>query len=129
MPVIQNSLGEMVDLATGKVMGRAEGTVTEVPTSPEALRRVGAPEVEESGKDRVKSIINQASWVINSSLFSFPDASVRAIGKGLGLNEDEVFQFTRYFNRGEQAPKNAAERWTIASAECAARIATARTAM
>lgn len=119
MPVIQNALGEMVDLATGQVVGRAEGAGP-APTElgpPSDMRRAGGPEVELSGADKVKSLVNNLSWGFNAGLFALPDAAQRVIGKGLGLNEDEVFQFTRFFNRGETRPQNSADRYARAIGE------------
>lgn len=119
MPVIQNALGEMVDLTTGQVVGRAEGAgpaPTEV-GPPSDMRRAGGPEVELSGMDKVKSLVNNLSWGFNAGLFALPDAAQRVIGKGLGLKEDEVFQFTRFFNRGEIRPQNSADRYARAIGE------------
>lgn len=119
MPVIQNALGEMVDLATGQVVGRAEGAGP-APTDlgpPSDMRRAGGPEVELSGADKVKSLVNNLSWGFNAGLFALPDAAQRVIGKGLGLNEDEVFQFTRFFNRGETRPQNSSDRYARAIGE------------
>lgn len=119
MPVIQNALGEMVDLATGQVVGRAEGAgpaPTEV-GPPSDMRRAGGPEVELGGMDKVKSLVNNLSWGFNAGLFALPDAAQRVIGKGLGLKEDEVFQFTRFFNRGETRPQNSADRYARAIGE------------
>lgn len=122
MPVIQNALGEMVDLTTGQVVGRAEGAGP-APTDlgpPSDMRRAGSFEVELSGMDKVKSLVNNLSWGFNAGLFALPDAAQRVIGKGLGLNEEEVFQFTRFFNRGEIRPQNSADRYARAIGEGAA---------
>jgi hypothetical protein len=119
MPVIQNALGEMVDLTTGQVVGRAEGAGP-APTEsgpPSDMRRAGGPEVELSGMDKVKSLVNNLSWGFNAGLFALPDAAQRTIGKGLGLKEDEVFQFSRFFNRGETRPQNSADRYARAIGE------------
>lgn len=119
MPVIQNTLGEMVDLATGQVVGRAEGAGP-APTElgpPSDMRRAGGPEVELAGADKVRSLVNNLSWGFNAGLFALPDAAQRVIGKGLGLNENEVFQFTRFFNRGEIRPQNSSDRYARAIGE------------
>ena len=107
MVTLTNARGEQVDLSTGEVVGRAEGTPTE------ALPRQTKEEVPSSALDKV----NQFSWGFNSALFALPDAAQRAIGRGIGLDDDQVFQFSRFFNRGEKAPQNAAERYTRAIGE------------
>ena len=111
MATILNTQGQLVDLTTGQVVGRAEGA----PTAIDPLK-AGAPEQITEGVDKVKGLINNASWGFNSALFSLPDAAQRIIGKGLGLNDDQVFQFAKFFNRGEVAPKNSGERYARAIA-------------
>lgn len=107
MVTLTNARGEQIDLSTGEVVGRAEGAPTE------ALPRQTKQEVPSSALDKV----NQFSWGFNSALFALPDAAQRAIGRGIGLDDDQVFQFSRFFNRGEKAPQNAAERYTRAIGE------------
>jgi hypothetical protein len=51
---------------------------------------------------------------MNALMFSIPDAGVRAIGRGLGLDDKEVTTLTKIFNTGERAPKNSAERYARA---------------
>lgn len=117
MPVIQNALGEMVDLTTGEVVGRAEGAPAPAPATPAGMRQAGGPEVQKSGTDKVRSLVNNLSWGFNAGLFALPDAAQRVIGKGLGLDENEVFQFTRFFNRGETRGQNVGERFARAVGE------------
>jgi len=111
MATILNTQGQLVDLTTGQVVGRAEGA----PTAVDPLK-AGAPEQITEGADKVKGLINNASWGFNSALFSLPDAAQRVIGRGLGLDENQVFQFAKFFNRGEVAPKNSGERYARAIA-------------
>jgi len=114
--VIENALGELVDLATGEVVGRTKDApppATQVGT-PAEMRKAGGPEVELSGTDKVRSLINNFSWAFNASLFALPDAAQRAVGRGLGLKEDEIFQFAKFFNRGETRPQNSADRYARA---------------
>lgn len=108
MRTITSTDGEVFDLDTFKVVGRAEGVPTEV-----APRTEQKTEVPSSALDKV----NQFSWGFNSALFALPDATQRVIGRGLGMNEDEVFQFTRLFNKGERAPQNITERFVRAIGE------------
>jgi len=112
MPTIMNTQGQLVDMTTGEIVGRAEGAPTAVEP-----RKAGAPEQITEGADKVKGLINNASWGFNSALFSLPDAAQRVIGRGLGLDENQVFQFTKFFNRGEVAPKNSGERYARAIGE------------
>jgi hypothetical protein len=107
MATLTNTRGETIDLATGDVVGRVEGAPVE------AEPRKTKTETPSSALDT----INQLSWGFNSALFALPDAAQRAIGKGLGMGEDEVFQFTRLFNKGEKAPQNTVDRYTRAVGE------------
>ena len=115
MPTLMNSRGEMVDFATGEVVGRAEG----VPTATTDPRAGGpaAPDVQTQGGDRVSGLLNNLSWGFNSALFAIPDAAQRLIGKGMGMDEKQVFQFTNLFNKGVQAPRNVEERYARAVGE------------
>lgn len=115
MPTLMNSRGEMVDLSTGEVVGRAEGTPTTT-TEPRA-GGAAAQDVQTQGMDRVNGLLNNLSWGFNTALFSIPDAAQRLIGKGMGMDENQVFQFTRLFNKGAQAPRNAEERYARAIGE------------
>lgn len=108
MNTITTGDGKVIDLDTLEVVGRAEGTPTEV-----APRKEQKTEVPSSALDKV----NQFSWGFNSALFALPDATQRVIGKGLGMKDDEVFQFTRLFNKGERAPQNVTERFVRAIGE------------
>ena len=107
MVTLTNTRGETVDLTTGEVVGRVEGAPVE------AEPRKTKQEIPSSAMDT----INQLSWGFNSALFALPDAAQRAIGSGLGMKEDEIFQFTRLFNKGEKAPQNTADRYTRAIGE------------
>jgi len=115
MPTLMNSRGEMVDLTTGEVVGRAEGVPTTT-TDPRAGGQA-APDVQTQGGDRVSGLLNNLSWGFNSALFAIPDAAQRLIGKGMGMDEKQVFQFTNLFNKGVQAPRNVEERYARAVGE------------
>lgn len=110
MATIMNAQGQMVDMTTGEVVGRAEGTPTQVDP-----RKAGVP--DQVVANPVTGLVNNLSWGFNSALFSLPDAAQRVIGRGLGLDEKQVFQFSRFFNRGEVAPKNSGERYARAIGE------------
>ena len=115
MPTLMNSRGEVVDFATGEVVGRAEGVPTTT-TDPRAGGQA-APDVQTQGGDRVSGLLNNLSWGFNSALFSIPDAAQRLVGKGMGMDEKQVFQFTNLFNKGVQAPRNIEERYARAVGE------------
>jgi len=115
MPTLMNSRGEMVDFATGEVVGRAEGVPTTT-TDPRAGGQA-APNIQTQGGDRVSGLLNNLSWGFNSALFSIPDAAQRLVGKGMGMDEKQVFQFTNLFNKGVQAPRNIEERYARAVGE------------
>lgn len=107
MATLTNTRGETIDLTTGDVVGRIEGAPIE------AAPRKTKEETPSSALDT----INQLSWGFNSALFALPDAAQRAIGNGLGMKDDEIFQFTRLFNKGEKAPQNTVDRYTRAVGE------------
>jgi hypothetical protein len=112
MPTFINTQGQVVDADTGEIVGRAEGAP--VATEP---RKAGAPDQVTEGADKVKGLINQASWGFNTALFALPDAAQRVIGRGLGLDDKQVFQFAKFFNRGEVSPRNSLERYSRAAGE------------
>ena len=115
MPTLMNSRGEMVDFSTGEIIGRAEGAPTM--TADPLAGGKSAPDVQTQGMDRVNGLLNNLSWGFNTGLFAFPDAAQRLIGKGMGMDEKDVFQFTKLFNKGVQAPRNAEERFARAITE------------
>jgi hypothetical protein len=115
--IVKDVNGVMHDLSTGQVLGREEGAPTE-----RQARAPGAPEIPSNAFDK----LNQLTWGIQTAMFSLPDAAQRAIGKQLGMGEDEVFQFSRLFNkslpeklggRTERAPQNIEERFARALGE------------
>ena len=115
--IVKDVNGVMHDLSTGQVLGREEGAPTE-----RQPRAPGAPEVPSNAFDK----LNQLTWGVQTAMFSLPDAAQRAIGKQLGMGEDEVFQFSRLFNkslpeklggRTERAPQNIEERFARALGE------------
>jgi hypothetical protein len=114
MATILNSQGQLVDFTTGAVTGRAEGAP--VVTDPRKGGQ-GAPEQLTEGGDKVKGLVDNFSWGFNSALFALPDAAQRVIGRGLGLDDKQVFQFTKFFNRGQVAPRNSGERYSRAIGE------------
>ena len=103
--------GEVIDFATGKVVGRTDGAPTSV------APRESKQEVQTQGGDRVRGLLNQASWGFNAGLFALPDMATIGIGKALGMDEKEVFTLGKFFNQGETAPRNAEERYMRAIAE------------
>ena len=115
MPTFQDTSGQIIDFDTGKVVGRAEGVPTTT-TDPRAGGQA-APDVQTQGADRVSGLLNNLSWGFNSALFSIPDAAQRLVGKGMGMDEKQVFQFTNLFNKGVQAPRNVEERYARAVGE------------
>jgi len=111
MTTLTNARGEVIDLTTGEVVGRAEGAPTAVGArSPRAEAAV--PE-----GDRLSGLVNNLSWGFNSALFALPDAATKAIGRGLGLKEEEVFTLGKFFNKGATPARNAEERYARAVGE------------
>lgn len=111
MTTLTNARGEVIDLTTGEVVGRAEGAPTTVAArSPRAEAAVPAGE-------RLPGLINNLSWGFNSALFALPDAATLAIGRGLGLDEKDVFTLGKFFNKGAAPARNAEERYARAIGE------------
>ena len=112
MTTITNTRGEVVDLATGEIVGRTEGTPTVV-----APREPTKADIATTGGDKLSGLLNNLSWGFNSMLFALPDAATKAIGRGLGMKEDDVFTLGRLFNKGEMPTRNAEERYARAVGE------------
>ena len=115
--IVKDVNGVMHDLSSGDVLGREEGAPTERQT-----RAPGGPEIPSNAFDK----LNQLTWGVQTAMFSLPDAAQRAIGKQLGLGEEDVFQFSRLFNKSlpeklggktERAPQNIEERFARAFGE------------
>jgi hypothetical protein len=103
--------GTQVDLSSGEVVGQAAAPQ---PTAPAGTRE-SRPEIYEGGALKTaKDALQQLSFGFNSALFSLPDSVIKQVGSALGVREDEIPTFTRFFNRGETAPKNAVERYANA---------------
>ena len=115
--IIKDFSGVMHNLSTGEVIGRTEEAP--VAQDPRAATKQELP-------SNVFDKINQLSWGFNAALFALPDAAVRQVGKALGADEKETFQFSRLFNttlpkmagvQGERAPQNMEERYSRAIGE------------
>ena len=111
MTTLTNARGEVVDLVTGEVVGRAEGAPVQADP-----RKAGVDMPAPEGKT-AQGLINNLSWGFNTALFSLPDFASRKLGSAMGLPEDQVFQLSKFFNRGERAPVNASERYARAIGE------------
>ena len=118
-----NDRGERIDLLTGQLVDEA-GQPTSAPpaAAPTDPRKAGGMERGSNLYDKV----NQLTWGMQSALFALPDAVTRKIGQGMNLDENEVFQFTRLFNKTlpekiggttERAPVNTTERYMRAIGE------------
>ena len=109
MNTITTADGEVIDLDTFTVVGRAEGAPV--------ARDPRAKGPEEAVSDPVTGLIKQGTWGLSSALFSLPDAAVKKIGSALGMDEKNVMTLTKIFNRGETAPRNEQERYARAIGE------------
>jgi hypothetical protein len=117
MTTLTNARGEVIDLTTGNVVGRAEGApTTEVPRAARLDQAI--PE-----GDRLNGLLRNSSWGLQSLLFAAPDAVTLAIGRGIGLKENEVFTLGKFFKKDvskaltgveETAPRDAGERYARA---------------
>ena len=99
MATITTATGKVIDIDTGEVVGQQEALV---------------PQEKQEIPGTAMDVARQLSWGMNALMFSIPDAGVRAIGRGLGLDDKEVVTLTKLFNSGERAPKNAEERYARA---------------
>ena len=118
-----NDRGERIDLITGQLVDEAGQPSSAPPAAaPTDPRKAGGMERGSNLYDKV----NQLTWGMQSALFALPDAVTRKIGQGMNLDENEVFQFTRLFNKTlpekiggttERAPVNATERFVRAIGE------------
>ena len=118
-----NDRGERIDLITGQLVDEAGQPSSAPPAAaPTDPRKAGGMERGSNLYDKV----NQLTWGMQSALFALPDAVTRKIGQGMNLDENEVFQFTRLFNKTlpekiggttERAPVNATERFMRAIGE------------
>jgi hypothetical protein len=107
---LRDAMGNVVDLTTGQVVGQDSSVPQNV--DPRSAARPDLP-VE----DRVTGLVNNLSWGFNSALFALPDLVTKGFGKAMGLQDDEVTTLTKIFNRGEVAPRDAAERYARAIGE------------
>lgn len=112
MATLTNARGEVVDLTTGEVVGRAESAPTEVDP-----RKAVGPDMEAPGGKTAQGLINNFSWGFNSALFALPDFVTKKIGQGIGMDEDQVMTLSKFFNKGERAPVNSTERYARAVGE------------
>ena len=99
MATITTAEGQIIDLNTGEVVGQTEAPVA-----------AGKLEVPTTAMD----VARQGSYAFNAALFALPDAAVRRIGKGLGMEDDEVQTLTKIFNKGDRGAKNTTERYARA---------------
>jgi hypothetical protein len=103
--------GRFIDTATGKTEGRLAGAPTTTPLR-SGLQNQIVPE-----GDRLGGLLRNATWGFNSALFALPDAATLAIGRSLGMKEQDVFTLGKLFNKGQVAPRDANERYARAIAE------------
>ena len=112
MTTLTNANGDLVDLTTGEIVGRAEGAAA---TTTDPRKNTGAP--DQIVSNPVMGLVNNASWGFNAALFALPDAAVKEIGRQLRMKPEEITTLTKVFNSGETAPRNAAERYARAAGE------------
>ena len=117
MPKLYLPDGTVIDADTSEIIQRGGSAGGGRPTDQgpkQTVKALGgreaAGDVATEGMDRVLGAINQLSWGFNAALFALPDAYVKTVGKAIGLDPKETIQFTRFFNTGEVAPRNAEER-------------------
>ena len=113
MTTLTNANGDVVDLTTGEVVGRAQGAPT---TVAEPRKNTGAP--DQVVANPLTGLLQNASWGFNSALFALPDAAVKEIGRQIFRQKpEETVTLTKLFNAGEIAPRNSSERYARAVGE------------
>ena len=113
MTTLTNANGELVDLTTGEVMGRAQGAPTAVA---DPRKNTGAP--DQIVSNPLMGLLQNTTWGFNSALFALPDALVTQIGKQIFRQKpEETVTLTKLFNSGEVAPRNVEERYARATGE------------
>jgi len=121
MSTITNIKGEVIDMMTGEVVGRAEGA----PLEKAPRSAAGVDQEFTSTNDAIGGLVNNTTWGLQSALFALPDAATLGIGKALGMKEDQVQTLGKLFNKLQvaiggdkiRAPKNEAERYARAIGE------------
>jgi hypothetical protein len=111
MTTLTNARGELVDLTTGEIVGRTQGT----PATASARSPLQEQPVPEG--DRLSGLVKNLSWGFNSALFALPDAATLGIGRALGLKENDVFTLGKFFNQGAAPARDAGERYARAVGE------------
>jgi len=111
MTTLTNANGELVDLTTGEVVGRAEGTPA---ATTDPRKNTGQ---EQTVSNPIMGLVNNASWGFNAALFALPDAAVKEIGRQMRMKPEEITTLTKIFNSGEVAPRNSEERYARAAGE------------
>lgn len=113
MTTLTNANGDLVDLTTGEVMGRAQGAPTAVA---DPRKNTGAP--DQIVSNPLMGLLQNTTWGFNSALFALPDALVTQIGKQIFRQKpEETVTLTKLFNSGEVAPRNVEERYARATGE------------
>lgn len=98
--------GNIIDLNTGEV------TQGDIPT----FRSQESPKLDEDF-DASRTFFYQPTWAFNSALFALPDAAVSGVMKSLGYEDQDIPSLTKFFNRGQDLPKNRSERYSAAIGE------------
>lgn len=109
--IYTRSDGTQVDLTSGQIVGQAAPTQV---TPSEARRPETADVYPATAGKTALDALQQLSFGLNTALFALPDAVIRQVGKALDVADEEIPTFTRYFSRGQTAPKNAVERYANA---------------
>ena len=113
MTTLTNANGDLVDLTTGEVTGRAQGAPTAVV---DPRKNTGAP--DQIVENPLMGLLKNTTWGFNSALFALPDALVTQIGKQIFRQKpEETVTLTKLFNSGEVAPRNVEERYARATGE------------
>ena len=113
MTTLTNANGDVVDLTTGEIVGRAQGAPTAVA---DPRKNTGAP--DQIVSNPLMGLLQNTTWGFNSALFALPDALVTQIGKQIFRQKpEETVTLTKLFNSGEVAPRNVEERYARATGE------------
>lgn len=102
MATITSVDGNVIDLGTGEVVGKA------APSTPQDQWELPSNPLD---------LAKQLSYGFNAALFALPDAGVSAFGRALGYKDEQVKTLTKIFNTGDTGAKNSEQRYARAIGE------------
>ena len=110
--IFTRSDGVQVDMSTGEIVGQAEPAT--VSAGAAKYPETGSEIYPESAGKTALDALQQFTWTTNAALLALPDAAIKAAGRAAGVKEEDITTLSKFFNKGQTAPKNAVERYAAA---------------